>query len=330
MLLVSIYFFGVQRIYTEDMFMDFRDYSYVQAIAEHGNISNAAEALYISQPSLSKFLSKLETQIGTPLFQRVNKRMKPTYAGELFLSTGEKIFILQNRLNDALVQISQEEEGRLSIATTSTRGNYVLPTVLPEFKKTHPKYHIKIFEGDADEVEHSLHEGSSNIAILTISSRNPDFTYYNIATEEVILIMSPESPFADKYEIKEGFRYPWIDLSLLKKETFYLNEPYKWRIGQISRELLYEAHIDPEISYLRSHDTCLAFACRGMGYTFSYNISYDYFRNFITPPIYRSVGCYPRTVEFVVATRNGYRFSKAELVLLDLLKKNYAAMSPVV
>ena len=62
--------------------MDFRDYTYVQGIAQWGNISKAAEALYISQPSLSKFLQKLEDQVGTPLFKRVNKRMIPTYAGE--------------------------------------------------------------------------------------------------------------------------------------------------------------------------------------------------------------------------------------------------------
>ena len=62
--------------------MDFRDYTYVQMIAQYKTISRAADALYISQPSLSKFLQKLEEELGTPLFKRVNKQMYPTYAGE--------------------------------------------------------------------------------------------------------------------------------------------------------------------------------------------------------------------------------------------------------
>lgn len=68
--------------------MDFRDYTYVQMIAQYKTISRAADALYISQPSLSKFLQKLEEELGTPLFKRVNKQMYPTYAGERFLETG--------------------------------------------------------------------------------------------------------------------------------------------------------------------------------------------------------------------------------------------------
>lgn len=57
--------------------MDFRDYTYVQMIAQYKTISRAADALYISQPSLSKFLQKLEEELGTPLFKRVNKQMYP-------------------------------------------------------------------------------------------------------------------------------------------------------------------------------------------------------------------------------------------------------------
>ena len=75
-----------------------QDYTYVQAIARCGNISKAAESLYISQPSLSKFLQKLEEQVGTPLFERINKRMIPTYAGEQFLETGEQIDVYKRQV----------------------------------------------------------------------------------------------------------------------------------------------------------------------------------------------------------------------------------------
>ena len=92
--------------------MDFRDYTYVQMIAQYKTISRAADALYISQPSLSKFLQKLEEELGTPLFKRVNKQMYPTYAGERFLETGQSIFALQNRLDRTIRQITSHETGQ--------------------------------------------------------------------------------------------------------------------------------------------------------------------------------------------------------------------------
>ena len=92
--------------------MDFRDYTYVQMIAQYKTFSRAADALYISQPSLSKFLQKLEEELGTPLFKRVNKQMYPTYAGERFLETGQSIFALQNRLDRTSARSPAMRPGR--------------------------------------------------------------------------------------------------------------------------------------------------------------------------------------------------------------------------
>ena len=62
--------------------MDFREISYIAAIAKHQNITKAAEALYISQPALSKFLMSLEDELGLKLFDRVERKYIPTYTGK--------------------------------------------------------------------------------------------------------------------------------------------------------------------------------------------------------------------------------------------------------
>lgn len=303
--------------------MDFRDYTYVQAIAQYGNISRAAEALYISQPSLSKFLQKLEYQIGTPLFERINKRMLPTYAGEQFLSTGREIFRLQSRLDRTLAQVVHKTMGRLSLACTSTRGYYVLPQVLPLFKARYPGYHIEFLERSVDEVEQALSNGSADLAVYALSERSPEFTYFHINTEEVVICMAADSPYIQYAKPREGFKYPWLDLSLLEGEVFFLNDAAQWRIGRISRQLLGEARIHSDITVLRSLDTCLALASRGLGFTFSFDISMSCFNNYLQPPVFLSVGSRPQQVEFIVACRKNYRLQQADMDFINLIRQRF-------
>lgn len=67
-----------------------KELSYVLAVAEKGNVSRAAEALFISQPSLSRYIKDLENRLGVQLFQRINNRFVLTYAGEKYVETAKK------------------------------------------------------------------------------------------------------------------------------------------------------------------------------------------------------------------------------------------------
>lgn len=308
--------------------MDFRDYTYVQAIAQYKNISKAAEALYITQPSLSKFLQKLEDQIGTPLFNRINKQMYPTYAGEQFIQTGQEIFRLQGKLDRTLERICHETSGRLSLTTTATRGYYVLTEVLPVFKALYPGYHIEIMERNVDEIEESLRDGVTDLAIYAITNRNPEFRYYHINTEEVVLCLSSDAPYTDQAVHKDGFRYPWLDVSCLENEVCFSNDPIQWMIGRIGRSILREAKIKPELTVFRSLDTCLALASRGLGFTFAFDISVSCFKNYIKPPVYLSTGSRAYLAEFVIATRKNYELSGAEKDFLRLVKERFGAGIP--
>ncbi len=307
--------------------MDFRDYTYVQMIAQYKTISRAADALYISQPSLSKFLQKLEEELGTPLFKRVNKQMYPTYAGERFLETGQSIFALQNRLDRTIRQITSHETGQISIAVTSTRGYYVLPRVLPLFKEQYPDFHIDLKERNVSGIEQALKDGITDLAIYAVSFRDPELEYFHINSEEVILCLPGNSKYQQYAIPKNGFKHPWLDLKHLEKETFFLNDPLQWKIGVLSRDILRETGIQPEIIELRSLETCLSLACQGLGFTFSFDICETCFRNYIYPPVYLSVGNMPRTAEFVVAYRKGYQLSKPEMDFLRMLKSLFGSGS---
>lgn len=303
--------------------MDFRDFTYAQAIAQYKTISKAAEALYISQPSLSKFLQKLEERVGTPLFDRIEKQMYPTYAGEQFLKAGREIFRIQKQLDLSLQQIRHETAGQLRIATTAARGCYVLTEILPRFKRLYPGYHIEIMERSAEGVEQAVENGEADLAIYICVERNPIFQYFHIVMEEVALVLAGDSPYVEKAVRREGFKYPWLDLNWLKNEVMFVNDASQWYIGRISHQLMREAHIMPEITEFRSLETCLALASRGLGFTLTFDISVRCFKNYEQRPAYLSVGNKPNRAEFAIACRKNYRLKTAEKELVNMIKQKF-------
>lgn len=78
--------------------MDRREIEYVIVIAQEKTLSKAADRLFVSQPALSRFLLKLEDELGLPLFERRKRQLIPTYAGELYLATARSILQLQQKL----------------------------------------------------------------------------------------------------------------------------------------------------------------------------------------------------------------------------------------
>lgn len=307
--------------------MDFRDFAYVQAIAQYKTISKAAEALYISQPSLSKFLQNLEKKLGTSLFERIDKKMYPTYSGKKFLEAGQEIFRIQKQLKYTLWQIQNETAGQLRIVTTAARGYYVLTEVIPHFKRIYPEYHIEIIQRGVDDLEPVIENGEADLAVYICLERNPALYYFHVETEEVILVLSGDSGYAKKAVRREGFRYPWIDLSYLKEELLFVNDPAQYHIGRIAQKLTREAHISPEITEFPSLEICLALASRGLGFTFTFDISVKYFKNYDQMPAYLSVGNEPNIGEFVVACRKDYRLKPAEREFINMVRQKFSHSS---
>ena len=77
--------------------MDLREQEYVTVLAKYGNITKAAEALYVSQPTLSIFIKRLEERMGIKLFQYIGKKMILTPAGELYVKRAKELLIIQNQ-----------------------------------------------------------------------------------------------------------------------------------------------------------------------------------------------------------------------------------------
>lgn len=300
--------------------MDFRDLTYVLSIAEHGTITKAADALYITQPSLSRFLIDLEEDLEVTLFERINKRLMLTYAGRQYVETANQIFALKAQLDNQLSEVAQSKTGCLRIATTQTHGKYILPRIMSIFKKKYPKFQIVLHEGGVNIMEEYLRSGIVDFSFYSAppDSRNPDFTYHYVNIEEIVLAVSSECHCINDAVYREGFRHPWLDLRKLGGMT-YLMMPPNWRVGDVGNRLLKEAQIKPERIVFATLETALSAAAYGVGGCFVADICQNYY-DALRKPEYFSVGTLPQTVDFFVAQRSGMALSYAQQDFIEMIR----------
>ena len=146
--------------------MDFRELTYVAAVAECGGITEAAKQLYISQPSLSAAIARIETDVGTELFDRSKKPLVPTYAGEVYIENARRILQLGTELRKRVHDISENLAGKVLFGIPAERAGYMLPDVIRAFRQDYPKAKIVMRNGASDLLLEALKKDQIDFAVL--------------------------------------------------------------------------------------------------------------------------------------------------------------------
>ena len=228
----------MNNFYGKGVFMDFRDLNYVLSIAKHGNMSRAAEALYVGQPTLSKFLASLEDSLGLKLFRRVGNRYVLTDAGERYVEKATQILSLKGDLDAEMADIIKRDVGVISVAFAGMRCTYMLPYSLPAFHRMHPNVKVSVFEGSSDENDRRLLDGQVEVAFYSMPSNgNPQIHYEPLAQEELLICTCQGHPLGRFAQPNPASPYPRLDLSLLKNEQIILMRPQQ-RTRQIVDSIL--------------------------------------------------------------------------------------------
>ena len=149
--------------------MTLQQLKYLLAIADSGlNITAAAERLYTSQPGISKQLKLLEQELGVQLFTRKGKSLVAiTPAGRDVISRARKITREVQNIRSLAREMSGEQEGTLSIATTHTQARYVLPDVIREFRERYPKINLELHQGTSEQIAELVAANRADFAIAT-------------------------------------------------------------------------------------------------------------------------------------------------------------------
>ena len=203
--------------------MDFKQLQYVLKIAEVGSFTKAAKELYVSQPSLSSFISKLEEELGGQIFNRTTSPITLTYVGELYVEAAEEILKTYQNMKEQITEISENKKGRLIIGIPPARASHMLPYVLPEYSTRFPKVKIETVEHNSRQLKEDIKKGAVDMAILPVVGELgdvPEFDCHFLYEEELYLVAQAGKFGEDCFKVKQGEKIILFDK--IKNEKFVL------------------------------------------------------------------------------------------------------------
>ncbi len=264
--------------------MNFTELNYILCIAKHQNLTKAAQELYISQPTLTKHLQKLEREMDGKLFSRSGNSYTPTYLGRRYMEYAKKVLAVNQDWEKELQDLTSYNEGELNIALPLMRSSSMVPQIMEVFRERYPGVKVNLLEEAYAIQERLLLDEQLDFAIFNEAKPHPKLEYETLLKEEVLLVMPADHPLAKRGRKKEG--YPWIDLKLLEKEPFVLHFPEQ-TTGQIALELFEQYNMHPPIS-IRSRNTvtCVKLCQRGFGMCF---VPENYIKNL---ELYKKPACF--------------------------------------
>ena len=139
-----------------------------ETIRQDFNLTEVANALYTSQPGVSKHIKDLEDELGIEIFVRRGKRLLGlTQPGKELVGVVERILLDTQNLRRIADQFASRETGHFVVATTHTQARYALPKIIQWFKADYPKVHLTLLQGSPREIAELVETGQADVGIAT-------------------------------------------------------------------------------------------------------------------------------------------------------------------
>jgi DNA-binding transcriptional LysR family regulator len=169
-------------------------------VAQRGSVSRAAEALYVTQPTLTARLHGLEKELDERLFVRTRQGMRLTDAGRAFQPFAERIVRTLRDGRQALAQVRTASAGHLFLACAPAVSTYVLPDLLERFVTAHPRVEVSVRTGHSEDVLRMVLNDEVQLG-LGRSLRHPDIEMEPFHEEELVLVVAAEHAFARRRQV---------------------------------------------------------------------------------------------------------------------------------
>jgi len=235
--------------------MDIRDYEYIVAIAEQGNISRAAGQLFITQSALTKFLQRTERDLGVSLFLRKGNQFFLTEAGQQYVEIGRVIMNLDRQLMDKLTTEHMTQKSRIRIGFGMGRIQDFMQNVIPAFRRLYPDIMISARADTSRRNKMALQNGELDMAVLTNTEKLPGYQYTSVGQSWMAVVTRDDSPLAAQSRLEEGYPYPVIPVHLLNGQNFITLQSHT-NSGNLVREIWKKYNIQAntvlEVSDIRS------------------------------------------------------------------------------
>ncbi len=174
--------------------------AFVEA-ARRGNISRAAEALFITQPALSARLKGLEDGLGAPLLIRTKRGVRLSEEGKAFLPFAQRALEAVVDGRQLLAELSRGGAGRLAIGAAPAVSTSVLPGMLTRFRAAHPNVQLVVRTGHSEEVLEMVLREQVELGLVR-ELRHPEIVGIPLYEDELVLVVEPGHPFAERGRVR--------------------------------------------------------------------------------------------------------------------------------
>ena len=177
--------------------MEIKQLEALVCVAKNLSFSKAAENMYISQPTVSAYISSLEKYLGAQLLIRNTKEVSLTKAGQVFISYAQKILSLREQ---ALYSVNGEDrnvKGEIDIISSTIPAQYLLPEIIASFQKEWPSVFFRVGQADSRQVEQEMCNFRYDFGMVGTIPDDNRFIHYPVYDDELVLIIpndTPESP----------------------------------------------------------------------------------------------------------------------------------------
>ncbi len=257
----------------------FGNLKYVYEVYKERSFSKAAANLYISQPSLSATIKKIENRLGTPLFDRSTTPVQLTECGMEYIKCAEKIIDIENGFSNYVNDLNDLATGHLVIGGSNFFTSYILPPLLTKFKAQYPKVVVKLVEADTARIGQQLSSGALDLVIDTFEYDARFFKKHFCYSEQLLFAvrsdlvagtpvaaygLTTKDLLADRHLQPETPCVPMYMLESLPFVVMRQGNDTRTRIEKIWDE----HHIMPKIELkLDQLVTAFHIACHGVGVT---------------------------------------------------------------
>ena len=174
--------------------MEFSQLEAFLEAANRGSFRRAADALYLSQPSVSARVQTLESEVGVALFHRTARGVRLTDMGRIFLPFAQRSLETLRRGREVLESVRQASAGILNMATARVIGTYVLPETLQKFQKLYPDANLHIKVGGSSDVLQMVVDEEVQLGLARFM-QHPDVDALHLYDEEAVLVVHPGHSF---------------------------------------------------------------------------------------------------------------------------------------
>lgn len=196
--------------------MNLSDLRYLVAVADHRHFGRAAEACFVSQPTLSTQIKKLERELGVELFERHPRQVLLTAAGEQVLQHARQAVAEAEAIREVARQARDPESGSLRLGVFPTLGPYLLPHVVPAVHERFPSLELLLVEEKTEVLLQRLQEGKLDVAVLALPVEGDHLATEALFEEDFVLAVPSDHPLARSRRK--------VDLSVLAGEQLLLLE----------------------------------------------------------------------------------------------------------